>query len=341
MKILCSNSSIEFDCSHFPGTFYSRELIHPIFYLPQKRLLSYTKKWASGELTPTDSYLLFLALLNSSEQIDFRVPVYKNEHTDRIVALNMEPLVLSVIKLNTVRNPAVTFPRFVITPETRFLTNVHHWIECWNDAYQSFQDGYRSAHESRKLITRESALQRMIKNPHKNIASIAQSLADWAETAGEFPQFLTQSPWNSIQIPCSEYWKALIVRAAKDQFLHSVPAKDLQELLDHCEENIPPGTIYSHELFKLLRRAAERQKNYLGFGDIDLRSTYSMLEDGASAESANMKAMIDSAPLEEPKPEQYPTKFKYIQAKLKWDMAKKYGADSDKQIVGNDPEEKF
>lgn len=324
MKILCSNSSVEFEVSHFPGTFYSRELIHPIFYLDQKRLLSYTRKWATNELTRTDSYLLFLALLNSSEQIQFRVPVYQNEHTDRIVALNMEPLVRTVIKLNTVRNPAVTFPSFVITPETRYLQNVHHWIECWQNSYQEFLDGYKSAHESRKLIVRESALQRMIRNPHKAVKDYAQDLAAWAEVAGEFPQFLTQSPWNSLNIPCAEYWKAIIIRAARDEYLHSVSAKDLQELIDHCEDKIPVGSIYSHELFKLLRRAQERLKNYLGFGDIDIRSTYSILSDDTSVESANMKALIDSAPLEEPRPEQYPTKFKYLQAKLRWDMAKKY-----------------
>ena len=53
MKILCSMSGLEFDCDHFPGTFYAKELNHPIFYLPQKRLLTYTGKWAGGELTKT------------------------------------------------------------------------------------------------------------------------------------------------------------------------------------------------------------------------------------------------------------------------------------------------
>lgn len=324
MKILCSISGVEFDCSHFPGTFYSREIAHPIFLLPQKRLLSYTGKWATGELTRIDSYLLFLALLNSSEQVEFRVPVFRNEHTDRLIALNMESLVRTVIKLNTVRNPAVTFPRFAITPETRYLTNVHHWIECWNDSYQSFLDGYRSAHESRKLITRESALQRMIKNPHKSIREYAHQLAEWAETAGEFPTFLTKSPWSSLSIPCNEYWKAIISRAARDEYLTSVSSVDLQELLDHCEDKIPVGSIYSHELFKLLRRALEKQKNYLGFGETDLRSTYAILDDPQDVEAANMKAMIDSAPTEEPRLEQYPNKFKYLQAKLRWDMARKY-----------------
>lgn len=324
MKILCSISGVEFDVSHFPGTFYSREISHPIFLLPQKRLLSYTGKWASNELTSTDSYLLFLALLNSSEQIEFRTPVFRNEHTDRIIALNMESLVRTVIKLNTVRNPAVTFPRFAITIETRYLSNVHHWIDCWNDSYQSFLDGYRSAHESRKLIIRESALQRMIKNPHKDIREYALQLSEWAAVAGEFPSFLTRSPWNSLSIPCSEYWKAIIVRCARAEYLHQVSSKDLQELIDHCEDKIPVGSIYSHALFKILRAAQEKQKNYLGFGEIDLHSSYTLIDDSMSVEAANMKAMVDSAPLEQPKRESYPTQFKYLQAKLRWEMAQKF-----------------
>ncbi len=351
MKILCSLSGVEFNAEHFPGTFYSREISHPIFYLPQKRLLSYTGKWASGELTRTDSYLLFLALLNSSEQVEFRVPVFRNEHTDSLVALNMESLVRTVIKLNAVRNPSVTFPRFAITHETRYLSNVHHWIEAWKDAYTDFENGTRKDYETRKLIQREAALQRMIKNPHKDIREYASQLADWAAVAGEFPTFPTQSPWNSLKISCSDYWKAIIIRAARNEFLHSVSASDLQELLEHCEDKIPAGSIYSHALFKLLRHAKERLTNYLGFGDVDIRSTYTLLEDSTTIEAANIRAMVDSAPLKEPRPEEYPNKFKYLQAKLKWDMARKYAkeqAETESTVASPattaaqaDPEEKF
>lgn len=324
MKILCSLSGIEFECSHFPGTFFSRETYHPVFNLPQKKLLSYTGKWAAGELTRTDSYLLFLSLLNSSEQVEFRVPVFRNEQTDSIIANNMEYLVRTVIKINTVSNPSVVFPRFVVSPDTRFLQNVHHWIESWQDCYQQFLDGYKTAHESRKLINREAALQRMIKNPHKAVSEYAAQIADWASIAGDFPVFLTQSPYTTLKVPLAEYWKSIISKAAKDERLFSIPPKDLQELLDHCEENIPAGSIYSNALFKLLRHAQEKQKNFLGLGDMDLHSTYTLLGEGDSVESANMKALIDSAPVERPRPEQYAKNFDYLRAKLRWEMAQKH-----------------
>lgn len=321
MKILCSYSSVEFDCSHFPGTFYSSELHHPIFNLPQKRLLSYTGKWAAGELTPTDSYLLFLALLHSSDHIIFRIPVFRNEQTNSIVANNMEYLVRTVIKLNTVTSPSTHFPHFVISPETRFLQNVHYWIETWDEKYKDSQSRRMREYDDRKLVQREAALQRLIKNPHRPIRDYASQLAEWAAAAGSFPTFLTKSPFNTSSIPLSEYWKAIISKCARDESLFSIPDKDLTELIEHCEDNIPAGSIYSNALFKLLRSAASKKQNFLKLDDFDLRSGYSLLDSNASPLEANLKAVVDSAPLEEPRPEQYPTKFQFMRAKLRWDMA--------------------
>ncbi len=325
MRILCSISGIEFSVDHFPGEFFSRETYHPVFHLPQKRLLSYTGKWAAGELTRTDSYLLFLALLNSSDHVEFRSPVYRNELTDALVANNMEYLIRTVIKLNSVVNPAVTFPRFVVTPDTRFLTNVHHWIEAWESAYKDFLNGYKSAHESSKLINRENALSRMIKNPHRAISDYAGPLAEWAAVAGQFPEFSVTPFPDASPIKCSDYWRSIIQKCARDESLYTVREADLHELIEHCEDHIPAGSIFSHALFKLLRHAAEKHKNFLGLGDQDLVSNYSILSDNTDTESANLKALIDSAPVTEPRREQYPSQFQYMRAKMRWDMAKKAG----------------
>lgn len=325
MRILCAISGLEISVDHFPGEFFSREIVHPVFHLPQKRLLSYTSKWASGELTRTDSYLLFLALLNSSDHIEFRSPVYRNELTDSLVANNMEFLIRTVIKLNSVVNPSVTFPRFVVTPDTRFLTNVHHWIEAWDDSYKEFQSGYKSAHESAKLITRENALVRMIKNPHRAISDYAGPLAEWAATAGQFPEFFTIPIPGAPEVRCSDYWRSIIQKCARDESLYTVREADLAELITHCEEFIPAGSIFSHALFKLLRHAAEKHKNFLGLGDQDLVSNYSILSDNTDTESANLKALIDSAPQSEPRREQYASQFQYMRAKMRWDMARKAG----------------
>lgn len=158
MKILCALSGLEFTCEHFPGTFHTREANHPIFQLPQKKLLASLGKWSSGELTQTDSYLLFIALLHSTELVHFRTSIYRTEKTDALIANNMESLARAIIKMNAIRDTEKVFPSYVITPDTRTLENVRYWINNWLDEYTNWKDGYKSVHDSQKLIRRESAL---------------------------------------------------------------------------------------------------------------------------------------------------------------------------------------
>lgn len=329
MRILCSYSSLTFSCDYFPGTLDKREACHPVFYLPQKKLLSYLGKWSHGELTPTDSYLLYLSLLKSTDLVQFRVPAILTDKTPAIIAQNMEALAKVVSRLNTVTNPSVSFPQYVISPDTKDLSNTPYWITNWNDSYNDFISGVRSTSNHAEIARREAALERMIKNPHKPVSAYSTELANWAATAGSFPTFFLINPFSALknQISCAEYWKILISKCANEESIFAVRRKDLEELLEHCEDNIPVGSIFSNALFKVLRHALERQKNFLGLGDLDIgKSTYEILSTDTSTESANIRAMIQSAPEAEPKPEQYPTKLAYLKAKLRWDMSRKYAS---------------
>ncbi len=333
-KILCSISGVEFTCEHFPITLHSREYHHPIFTVPQKRLLSYLGKWSAGELTPTDSYLLFLALLRSSGNVNFRIAAARCDLTNSIVANNMEVLAHTVCKLNAVTNPHVVFPTFVISPETRFLLNVHHWIEAWETAWKEFQDGYRQVRISAKLVRREEALERLIKNSHKSISSYAHHLAEWAALAGSFPECPAGADRSGS---LSDYWKEIIEKISQEHGIFSVPLSDLQELLTHCEDNIPAGTIFSNKLFTLLRESIKKQGDFLGLGEVDTReTTFSILSSTDDIESANMAALIQAAPPAEPKRESYPNTISYLKAKLRWEMATRSTEFRPKGKRGND-----
>lgn len=322
-KILCSISGIEFQCEHFPVYLHAREIAHPVFYLSQKKLLGFSAKWAAGELTPTDSYLLFLALLESTEQIEFRVPVSRNQNTDSIVANNMEDLIQIVGKINVIKHPAFVLPRFAVTPETKFLDTVHYWIKTWEEAYQDFLTGYRKQQNSEKILKREEALEKIIKDPCTKEGLLASRISEWAELAGDFPKFSVQTQFGTLE--CSEYWKLIIRKCANQESIFAVPTKDLEELIEHCELNILHGSIYAHTLMSILRKGKQRQNNFLGLGDSDLSiSTYRILSDTDSIEDANKLAMIDSAPTEQPKPESYPSKLAYLRAKVKYEMAQDY-----------------
>lgn len=330
MHILCAKSGIDFTCEHFPGYLSSGEVSHPVFSLSQKKLLSYAGKWTNGGLTQIDSYLLFLALLDSTERVQWRTPAARvPEITDAIVAQNMDSLILTVCKLNAVPIHADIFPHFVIGPETKFLRNVNHWIEAWMEAHKEYQNAFRKSNIAETVSRRELALERMLKNPHRSIASYANQIAEWAAVAGTFPTFIVtpENPNSSITTPisCAEFWKDIIIKCCTYKNLPpKVAMYDLQDLIRHCEENIPPGSIYSHALFKVLRDTVKLKNNYLGTGDEPRRKTYEFLEESKDVEDINIKAMIASAPIEEPKIEQFGSKFEFMKAKMRWQMAKKY-----------------
>lgn len=332
-RILCSLSSISFTCEHFPILLESRESYHPIFDVPQRKLLPFLKKWAAGELTPTDSYLLFLALLRSSELVNFRVPCIRTARTDSIIAQNMEALARSVTRINTIVSPASLFPSFVISTDTRDLDNVRYWIENWNEHYADFQNGTRRDYDTRKLVQKEAALSRLIRSPHKSVASYATQLAEWAAVAGSFPSFTIKSPFNGFPTSIADYWKVIISRCATESYLFSIPEKDLEELIEHCQEHIPnqsdDESRFSFALFKLLNSAKKKKEGLLNFGDKDIgATTYAILEDSSDTQDLNIKLMVDHAPETKPTPDQYPSKFQFMKAMARWNMAQRYKKDS-------------
>lgn len=329
MRILCAYSGVDFNVEHFPAFLTSREAYHPIFNLPQKKLISYLRKWSAQELTPTDSYLLFLAVLKSTDLVDFRLPAIRSERTDSIIAQNMERLMNIVIRINTVSNPGTCFPHFVISAETRNLDNIKYWIQNWNDSYDDFQSGRANDYDTRKLVQREAALERMIKNPYKPEQETAYGISEWAAAAGEFPVFETINRFNERKMPLADYWKQIIVHAANPEKVFSINRQDLEELIEHCETNIDYGSIFSSALYKILRKALEKQKNFLGLGDLNFgRPSYMILSSTDNVEDANIRVMIDSAPLIEPSRASFENtpagKFAYMKAKMQFDMAKKH-----------------
>lgn len=326
MRVLCAISGLDFEAEHFPGFLANRECVHPIFHMPQKKLLAYTGQFYTASLTPTDKYLLFLAVLNSSDLVDFRCSVVRTPFTPSIIAQNFERLVRIVCKMNAVLNPNVTFPRYILGFETRNLSNVHFWIDNWYESYKEYTSGNLRAYESKKLGERERALERLIKNPHKAIADYATQIADWAIDAGDVNNAFRQqipNPFTSKPSSVAEFWRTLIIRAAKQEKLYSIDVKDLEEIIEYYETKLDVlGSIYSHQLLKLLRTAEEKRRNFLGMGDLTVASaSYEILSADDSVEASNMRLMIDLAPTSEPKASDYPDRVSFIRAKMRYQMA--------------------
>jgi hypothetical protein len=311
----------------------SRESHHPIFDIPTGKLLEVTPRWLDGDLSFTESYLLYLALFNSTGLMEFRVPATICSDTPSIVAQNMESLaniVERIYKTGTVRAKEVLqLPHFVITPDTKDLSSSPDWIKIWEEAYKNYEDGYKTATLLERIEKQETILERYIKDKTKDVSLYANRLANWAYDAGGFEKYASFDiiNENGQKELLSDYWKRIIVACAKMESIWNIDEADLQELIEHCEEHIYHGSIYAHSLMSLLDSGLTRKKSFLDLGDIDIGAngtTFRILDANASVEDANKLALIDSAPLEEPVEKNYPNKLAFIQAKLRWRMKKDY-----------------
>lgn len=316
MKVICQKSGLIFKCEHF--NYYSDTAIisHPCFSLPQKKLLSLTPKWATGDFSDVDSYLLFLSLLDSTGQVEFRSPVQYTAATPQIICNNMESLVRLVGVINCITNPRLVLSRVAISKENNTLETITSWIESWYEAIQEYKDGYISMAEQQDILRRESALEKLIKSPYNEV-QLATQIANWAELAGRFPDFEVRSPFGTHT--CAEYWKLIIRKCVNAESIFAIPSSDIQELIEHCESEIPHGSIYAHTLMQILRNGLTKQSNFLGLGET---TDFVLLESNDEIQQANIELIIRTAPLEEPKVVDYPSRFDWLKAHTKWKIAK-------------------
>lgn len=325
-RLTCSKSGISFQCEHMPLASYN---IHPLFNVPQKRLISLAGQWAAQKLTPTESYLLYLSLIDSTELVVWRTPaVYLESRTDAIVASNMENLLHIIAKINLIKHPSFTLPSFAIGPDTATLENSHHWIQVWTENYREWYDDFLAAGKREELKEvldhREEALQRLIKSSTP-VEAYASTLAEWAAAAGQFPVSLTPHPVTSLPISIAEYWKQLIRTIANEDKLWRYPRADLIELIEHCEGHIIHGNIYAHTLMRYLRGGLRKYDDYLGFGDVAIGTSgstpFTVMAPASGVHAINRAALISTAPEEEPKKHQYPTTLTWLKAYTKWKLA--------------------
>lgn len=326
-KIICAYSGVEFSCQYLPFAISSREIAHPLFSVQKHKLLSLASTWADGNLPPTESYLLYLALLNSTGLIEWRTPVTYNDKTAAIIANNMEQLLHIVGKIDVIKHPSFVLPHFVIGEDTNTLDNSYNWIQLWAQNYSDWIEQVRSRFNDQELQRRELALNKLLKTSHRKIEDYPKILAAWARVAASFPTFNVTIMGKRQEL--ADYWESIIIKCSREEQLFNINRNDLEELINHCnDELVADASLNSIALMRYLRRALVTHDNFLGLGDIDLASTegtaYRILKPTESAEDANIQNMIDTAPKTEPQKHQYPDLISYIKAKGRWTVAQNY-----------------
>lgn len=337
-RILCAKSGIQYHVDFMPLklNLTSGECHHPMFDASYNQLLALVDEYRQGNLDNNESYLLYLSLFNSTELVEFRTNAKQNENTNAIVTSNIYKLVSIVdrIQYATAERARSKFlmPTYVISHDTNDLSNTKYWIQNWESCYIEYKASYKPSTELARIQHMENILETYIKDKTKDISQYASQLANWACIVGKFKEIdcvLADGSNNDRPISLVEYWTRIIKTCAQKANVYEIHDEDLNELIRYLETNIEIASsgIFGHTLIALLNSVRKTKELYFSIGDVDIGvngTIYKILDADASVEDANKLVLIDSAPTKEPILTDYPSRFHYLKAKMKYDMAQRY-----------------
>lgn len=315
MKTICKHSNILFASPGFQGLRTTG--IHPIFTAPIDKLILQFPRFVNDELSKPERRLYFLALLNLTGLVDFK---HYATPSDITINANIEPLLKVINWANRGSNSmASSLPRYAITKENNDLDNVHRWINAWWDAKINWLDTRERSKERTALLEREDAITKLIHGAYKNKLLFDRKLGAWSMDA------------TGITSPeLRKYWISIFT--SKEPDLFNLPTKDIEELYEHLVHNLNSAvSIVAETSIRHIYTILDKNRKGLAYaldGDSNYDEASSQIGDTAlftvvSRRRMNEQKIADSAPTEEPKEVNYPTKIGYIVAKAKFDIAKR------------------
>jgi hypothetical protein len=321
-RITCAISGIRFDCSFMDSISMGHDIgyYHPIFALPRKRLYSIYTAHSKGELTSTDSYLLFLSLLHSSEKVTWEHPAIckpTEQRTKQIVHNNIAQLIRVLEKTDVIKHPSFKQPHFKLTLDTAHLDQIPNWIKAWEKNIEFFNSSRVAIRQQQSLQEVENRLSLLINSGEKP-EKYAYIIATWADEAANFPA------------EHRDIWMQTIRSCFNITKMFNTPLPLLKEIKDYCECNIEAGSIHFHALCEVLKEGISRHVDYLGGSSLALGYTLlptlgsgSALEDRKkeAENKAEIALLVASAPTEVPDPSDYPKSLDYLKAKIAYRLS--------------------
>lgn len=326
MRLTCQYSKITFSTSAMLSTGVQApvQCVHPVFYADLEYLSKLYDAWEEGKMKEVrDQRLLFLALLNATDHIDWYCAADPKAET---VLQNMEDLFNHVMWMRDIMLPRLSLPRFAVNHSTCKLGNVKVWMETWTEIRSDFEKGYLSRAEEQRKARRQAALdilsERKIKDDTSKTRHLAylRTLADWAAVALKFPE------------PLASFWKQIIRCQSARAALDFRPV-DVEELLEHVTEF---GDYNSTHYFALLKQVKQVLMDAKGesISDLDFSALLSDVEipdstasrklPSTSTEATEIARQVQLAPLDKPKESDYANKTQYMIALARFNLAQSH-----------------
>ncbi len=317
-RVMCAISGMSFTTEHLTSVTipHTAGYFHPIFACTQKQLYHLYSSHTKGDLTPKDSYLLFLAFLHSTEKVKWKSPSSLDPNSmtcKRLVENTLAQLLQVMHRTDLIKHPSFSQPSFVINYENSNLSQIGAWIKTWNDNIKYFQLGRQRMRDIESLQKTENKLSHYILSGEKP-EKFTTVIAKWADQAADFPT------------DKSELWQRTIRSCFNITKMFNTPLPLLREIKEYCELNIEVGSIHFHTLSTVLKEGIARHTDYLGGASLALGYTLLPKVTSRSSESelknsAELAAITAKASEKPPVAHDYGSPVEFLRAKLAYNTA--------------------
>lgn len=361
MKVKCPLSGVSFQATFFEQAFGKTP--HPIFATGARKTIGTLLPMAASEKLSSEETHLFGCFLLSKlpiERWDASLlelaplsywSTFWSKHLERLSSTVLRLEAKEISKLPTL----VIFSK--LSAEGKPLGNMKDWLVELNLRIEEYYSPISAEAKKRNKVFRseigetqysteeacnsliEKALRGSLLSPREK-DKFPEIIASWAARVGEFPQtYFTQVSGEKITL--SNFWKN-IIRSAFDTrpgsygvaniLTDGVTVEDLDELLEHCQVNIPVGTLQSRALFLELEKVKEVINEFRPSNSGKASSLNTSVEILSSKEVADILGEVSTvAPITlmketdplAPKKEDYPTLSAFVKARARYAELKK------------------
>lgn len=336
MRITCTKSGIVFRVEGFTNNEANGE--HPIFSVPQRKLIEIAARdWPEKfKEKPFDERLLFLALLDSTKMIEWRMPARPSvavvkKYLPHVLAFINWYNAFGATRERNLQRDELPFPHFVVDPSTYTMESLRYWLYSVDMTKESWEQRTKEQNRVIRIRMKEERLARYIKS-YKKPTYYLHTLFDWAADA------------SSVHPDRIEEWKAIFTatRFTINLANHAVPENwlavykldelELHDMFDHFTHRLEHGSIYAKSAMDQVKWLFWYKKKGMEYGlgefseeELDIISIeehpYRMIAD-TELEATNKEATAALAPENEPKERNYSNKTAYLLARARWNVAK-------------------
>lgn len=337
-KVTCAISGIPYTTTHFSNLTVSHTegMVHPIFAMPRSTLYPLYTQHCKGQLSDTDSYLLFLAFFHSSGQVTWKYPASldpKSPEASRLIETNFSSLLRVLEQSDLISHPSFEQPSFAVYYDNSSMAHLSNWILAWEKNINHFYSYRASQDEIDAMQKLENKLTWHIlsgESPEK----YARVIANWAAKAGEFPPEVTP------------LWKETIISCFNATKMFNTPLTLLNEIKEHIELNVEVGSIHFHTLYKVINEGIAKHADFLGGASLGYTILPSLDDDLGSSNlseqkgTAKLATIASNAPDKPPVATDYPTSLAYLKARLAYKVQVNAAKEEAKRVAGLEAQQK-